>query len=245
MVLAKALKFRFVVIVVSAVIGSLMVEVGAISAADIAACASKKTGVMRIATVCKKSEYAIVLRQEGLSTVGPIGDRGPAGPIGARGATGPTGATGATGAVGPTTISKGDTGATGATGDKGATGATGLVGKYAVVALADAAATLTGAQLVNDTLFNILTTTAARTLTMDTGANIALAYTGEVLGSSFEFVIWNRSGNTVTLAGNVTAILDGSGEIVAGRFIKFLCMFTTITAGSEIVNCRSTHPNIN
>ena len=241
MVLAKAFKFRFVVIVVSVVIGSLLVEVGAVSAADISACASKKTRELRIARDCKKTEYKIVLRQEGLGTVGPIGDRGPAGSTGARGPVGATGAMGATGAVGPTTISKGDTGATGATGDKGATGATDSVGRYAVVALADAAATLTAAQLVNNTLFNILTTTAPRTLTMDTGANIALAYTGEVLGSSFEFVIWNRSGNTVTLAGNVTAILDGSGDIVAGRFIKFLCMFTTITAGSEIVNCQSTH----
>lgn len=248
MLVLKFLKHQFLFVVPLVVVSSLMVDVGAVSAADIAACANKRTGVMRISTVCKKTEYSVVLRQEGLGTVGPTGDRGSTGSTGARGATGATGAigaTGATGAVGSTTISKGDTGASGATGDKGATGASGTVGKYAVVALADAAATLTAAQLVNNTLFNILTTTAARTLTMDTGANIALAYAGEVLGSSFEFVIWNRSGNTVTLAGNVTAILDGSGEIVAGRFIKFLCMFTTITAGSEIVNCRSTHPNIN
>jgi hypothetical protein len=111
--------------------------------------------------------------------------------------------------------------------------------------LADAAATLTAAQLVNNTLFNMITTTATRTLTMDTGANIALAYTGELLGSSFEFVIWNRSGNTVTLVGNVTAILDSTGDVAANKIVKFLCMFTTITAGSEIVNCRSLHPLVN
>ena len=44
MILAKSFKFRFLVIVISVVIGSLMVEVGAINAADIAACASKKRG---------------------------------------------------------------------------------------------------------------------------------------------------------------------------------------------------------
>lgn len=85
----------------------------------------------------------------------------------------------------------------------------------------------------------------ARTLTMDTGANIALAYSGEVLGSSFEFVIWNRGAQTATLAGNVTAILDGSGDVATNKIVKFLCLFTTITAGSEIVNCRSTHKDLN
>ena len=78
----------------------------------------------------------------------------------------------------------------------------------------------------------------ARTLTMDTGANIALAYTGEVLGSAFEFVIWNRGAQSATLVGNVTAILDDSGVVATNKIVKFLCMFTTITAGSEIVNCR-------
>jgi len=74
---------------------------------------------------------------------------------------------------------------------------------------------------------------------MDTGANIALAYSGEVLGSSFEFVIWNRGAQSATLAGNVTAILDATGVVATNKIVKFLCMFTTITAGSEIVNCRS------
>ncbi len=227
------------------VFGSLLIDVGAVAAADISACANKRTGVMRVSKVCKKTEYAITLRQEGLGTVGPTGDRGATGPTGARGATGATGATGDTGAVGATTISKGDTGATGATGDKGATGATGTVGKYAPVALADAAVTLTAAELVNNTLFNIITLGTARTLTMDTGANIALAYSGEVLGSSFEFVIWNRGLQTATLAGNVTAILEGTGDVTTNKIVKFACIFTTITAGSEIVNCRSSHQNIN
>ena len=241
----KFLKCQTLSILALAVSTSLFFDAGVVRAADISACANKRTGVMRVASVCKKTEYSVVLRQEGLGTVGPTGDRGPTGLTGARGATGATGATGTTGAVGATTISKGDTGATGATGDKGATGATGSVGKYAVVTLADAAATLTAAQLVNNSLFNIITMGTARTLTMDTGANIALAYTGEVLGSSFEFVIWNRGAQSATLAGNVTAILDGTGVVETNTIVKFLCMFTTITAGSEIVNCRSMRRDAN
>jgi hypothetical protein len=186
-------------LLVLVVFSSSLVAVDVVSAADISACAHKRTGVMRVSKVCKKIEYSVILRQKGLGTAGPKGDRG----------------------------------------------ATGLVGRYAPVSLRDVDATLTAAQLVNNTLFNIITTTAPRALTIDTGANIALAYSGEVLGSSFEFVIWNRSGHTATLAGNVSAILDGTGAVGTNKIVKFLCMFTTITAGSEIVNCRSTHKDIN
>ena len=194
----KSLKSKTLLLVL-VVFSSSLVAVDVVSAADISACAHKRTGVMRVSKVCKKIEYSVILRQKGLGTAGPKGDRG----------------------------------------------ATGLVCRYAPVSLRDVDATLTAAQLVNNTLFNIITTTAPRALTIDTGANIALAYRGEVLGSSFEFVIWNRSGHTATLAGNVSAILDGTGAVGTNKIVKFLCMFTTITAGSEIVNCRSTHKDIN
>ena len=137
--------------------------------------------------------------------------------VGAKGATGPAGPTGAT----------------------GATGATGTVGKYAIVALTDNAATLTAAQLVNNTLFNIITMGSARALTMDTGPNIASAYTGEVLGSSFEFAIWNRGAAIATLTASATTTLTGTGDVGAGKIVKFLCMFTTITSGAEVVACQS------
>ena len=224
------------------VLGSTLSYATSASAADISGCANKKTGILRVSKVCKPSEYSIVWSQDG---VGPKGATGPTGATGATGATGPTGltgATGATGATGPagaTSTVKGDTGATGAKGATGDTGATGTVGKYAIVALTDNAATLTAAQLVNNTLFNIITMGTARALTMDTGPNIALAYTGEVLGSSFEFAIWNRGAAIATLTASATATLTGTGDVGAGKIVKFLCMFTTITSGAEVVACQS------
>ncbi len=108
-----------------------------------------------------------------------------------------------------------------------ATGAS-AVGKNAVVALTDNEATLTAAQLVNNTLFNIYTMGTARALTMDTGPNIATAYSCEVLGSSSEFAIWNRGAQSATLTARASAKLTGTGDVGIGR----------------IVNCRSTHQNI-
>ena len=225
---------------VALVLGSTLSYATSASAADISGCANKKTGILRVSKVCKPSEYSIVWSQDG---VGPKGATGPAGPTGATGPIGLTGATGATGATGPagaTSTVKGDTGATGAKGATGDTGATGTVGKYAIVALTDNAATLTAAQLVNNTLFNIITMGTARALTMDTGPNIALAYTGEVLGSSFEFAIWNRGTAIATVTSSATASLNGtSGTVGAGKIVKFLCMFTVITAGAEVVACQS------
>jgi len=225
---------------VALVLGSTLSYATSASAADISGCANKKTGILRVSKVCKPSEYSIVWSQDG---VGPKGATGPAGPTGATGPIGLTGATGATGATGPagaTSTVKGDTGATGAKGATGDTGATGTVGKYAIVALTDNVATLTAAQLVNNTLFNIITMASDRALTLDTGPNIASAYSGEVLGSSFEFVIWNRGTAIATVTSSATASLNlTSGTVAAGKIVKFLCMFTVITAGAEVVACQS------
>jgi hypothetical protein len=228
---------------VASVIGVSLSYATSASAADISGCANKKTGILRVSKVCKPSEYSIVWSQDG---VGPKGATGPTGATGATGATGPTGltgptgATGATGAAGATSTVKGDTGATGAKGATGDTGATGTVGKYAIVALTDNAATLTAAQLVNNTLFNIITMASNQVLTLDTGPNIASAYSGEVLGSSFEFAIWNKGTAIATVTSSATASLNGtSGTVGAGKIVKFLCMFTTITSGAEVVACQS------
>ena len=65
------------------------------SSATLRACASKSTGILRLATRCKRSE-----RRVSWNTVGPRGPRGRQGIEGAKGDTGSTGATGATGATG-------------------------------------------------------------------------------------------------------------------------------------------------
>lgn len=224
---------------VASVIGVSLSFATSASAIDISGCANKRTGILRVSKVCKPSEYSIVWSQDGVGAKGATGPAGPTGATGPIGLTGATGATGATGPAGATSTVKGDTGATGAKGATGDTGATGTVGKYAIVALTDNAATLTAAQLVNNTLFNIITMGTARALTMDTGPNIALAYTGEVLGSSFEFAIWNRGAAIATLTASATATLTGTGDVGAGKIVKFLCMFTTITSGAEVVACQS------
>ena len=74
------------------------------STATIHACASKSTGVLRLARTCKRSE-----RRVSWNTAGPRGPRGLRGIQGAKGDTGAKGATGATGATG----AKGDTGPAG------------------------------------------------------------------------------------------------------------------------------------
>lgn len=221
------------------IFGASLLYPSSASAVDISGCVNKRTGILRVSKVCKKTEYSIVWSQDGAGAKGATGPAGPTGPTGPIGLTGATGATGATGPAGATSVARGDTGATGAKGATGDTGATGVVGKYAVVALTDNAATLTAAQLVNNTLFNIITMGTARALTMDTGPNIATAYSGEVLGSSFEFAIWNRGAQTATLTASATATLTGTGDVGAGKIVKFLCMFTTITSGSEVVACQS------
>jgi hypothetical protein len=229
-----------VMLSVASVIGVSLSFATSASAIDISGCANKKTGVLRVSKVCKPSEYSIVWSQDGVGAKGATGPAGPTGATGPIGLTGATGATGATGPAGATSTVKGDTGATGAKGATGDTGATGTVGKYAIVALTDNVATLTAAQLVNNTLFNIITMASDRALTLDTGPNIASAYSGEVLGSSFEFVIWNRSATvSATLAGGTGTTLTGTGVVAVGKIVKFLCMFTTITSGAEAVACQS------
>lgn len=78
-----------------------------------------------------------------------------------------------------------------------------VIGPKTVVALADAAATLTAAQLIDNGIFTI-TPTVGRALTVATGAELAAAYPIKVngnvpVGESFEFTIVNLAAQVVTL----------------------------------------------
>jgi len=79
------------------------------------------------------------------------------------------------------------------------------------VALSDANATLTAAQLTSSRVFTI-TPTVARTLTTDTAVNIVAALTGNVVGSNTEFTIINNAAFDVTLAA-------GAGVTLVGRTV--------------------------
>jgi len=89
------------VLIVLAVGSGWAIAASTISTATLHACASKRTGVLRLASKCKSSERSV-----SWNTVGP---RGPRGLQGAKGDTGATGVSGAKGDAG----AKGDTGAAG------------------------------------------------------------------------------------------------------------------------------------
>lgn len=82
----------------------------------------------------------------------------------------------------------------------------------AVVALADAAATLTAAQMVDSGIFTI-TPTVARILTTDTAANIVAAIPDYQVGTWFDFTIVNTAAFDVTLAAGTGITLSGSNVI--------------------------------
>jgi hypothetical protein len=83
-----------------------------------------------------------------------------------------------------------------------------------VTALADAAATLTAAQLLTG-LFTI-TPTVARILTTATGTEIATALGGSVAGSNVSFTIVNSAAFDVTLAAGVGVTIVGKAVINNG-----------------------------
>lgn len=93
-------------------------------------------------------------------------------------------------------------------------------------ALADAAATLTAAQLIGG-LFTI-TPTVARIQTTDTAVLILAAMPPHVDGSSFEFTIANLAAFDVTLAGGVDVTLVGN-LVANNASATFLCYRTSAT----------------
>jgi len=82
----------------------------------------------------------------------------------------------------------------------------------AEVALTDADATLTAAQMIDSGIFTI-TPTIARTLTTDTAANIVAAMTGYQVGTWFDIVIVCLAAFDVTLAGGTGVTITGSAVV--------------------------------
>ena len=81
-----------------------------------------------------------------------------------------------------------------------------------VVALADAAATLTAAQMIDSGIFTI-TPTIARALTTDTAANIVAAMAGYQVGTWFDIVIVCLAAFDVTLGGGTGVTIVGSAVV--------------------------------
>jgi len=100
----------------------------------------------------------------------------------------------------------------------------------AVVALADADATLTATQMVDSGIFTI-TPTVARTLTTDTAANLVAAMAGYQVGTWFEFTIVCLAAFAVTLAAGTGVTIVGSAVAnnVSATFKARIDSATTVT----------------
>jgi hypothetical protein len=104
-------RIALVLIAALAVSGVAVASSSQGSAETVRACASKKTGALRLLRArqrCRSAETPVSWNARGLR--GPAGARGAAGPAGAAGAAGPQGAPGApgaTGAQGPAGLGKG------------------------------------------------------------------------------------------------------------------------------------------
>lgn len=81
--------------------------------------------------------------------------------------------------------------------------------KSTVVALSDAANTLTAAQIIDSKVFT-QTPTAGRVLTSSTAALVVAAATGYAVGTSFDFSIVNLA------AAQVITVAGGTGVTVVG-----------------------------
>lgn len=103
----------------------------------------------------------------------------------------------------------------------------------ALVALADAAATLTADQMVNSGIFTI-TPTVARILTTDTGTAIVAAIQGAQTGTWSTITIVNTAAFDVTLAAGV-GVTMGAGQgkhvinNVSGTWLVHVTSGTTVT----------------
>lgn len=99
-----------------------------------------------------------------------------------------------------------------------------------IVALADAAATLTAAQMIESGVFTI-TPTTARALTTATAAEIVAALPDYQVGSFFDITIVCLAAFAVTLGGGTGVTIVGSGVVnnVSGTWRARIDSATAVT----------------
>ena len=101
--------------------------------------------------------------------------------------------------------------------------------KVTAVALTDAAATPTSAQLIDSKLF-VQTPTADRTFTLPTAALVIAALTDEAVGTSFEFTIINlATAYEIVVTTNTGWTITGGGfmTVFDGTSATFLAVVTS------------------
>jgi hypothetical protein len=102
----------------------------------------------------------------------------------------------------------------------------------APVALADAAATLTVAQLQNGTL-NATAFTAGRVLTLPTAAQLVASLPGSIKGSTLTVSVICGAGGAATLAVGAGGSLLGNAVVLASASGQFRVRLTDVSSGTE------------
>lgn len=102
----------------------------------------------------------------------------------------------------------------------------------APVALADAAAVLTSAQLQNGTL-NASAFTAGRVLTLPTAAALVASLPSALKGSTLTVTVICSSGGTATLAAGTGGTLVGNAVVLASASGQFRVRLTNVSSGTE------------
>lgn len=104
-----------------------------------------------------------------------------------------------------------------------------LVSKRTQTATAGAAAlTITAAQLITGVLD--ATPTAAQTMTLPTPALLVAGIANYKVGSSFLFVVNNKSAYTITVAAGTGGTADGTLTVATNVIRAFLVIITSATA---------------
>lgn len=107
------------------------------------------------------------------------------------------------------------------------------MGTRTLVALSDAAATPTIAQLMTSSQFT-MTPTVARTFTLPTAALTVAGITGATVGTWFDFSIVNTAALAITVTTNTGWTLTGNMVVNKGA-ATFRAILTNVTGGAEAV----------
>ena len=108
------------------------------------------------------------------------------------------------------------------------------LGTRTLVALADAAATPTIAQLMTSSIFT-MTPTAARNFTIPAAATIVAGITGATVGTWFDFTIVNLAAFAITLVAGTNGTLVGNVTVNKGS-TTFRAVLTNVGAGTEALS---------
>ena len=205
--------------------GSLAYGTIATSQSVVHACYGTASGVLRVASKCRKGEKAIIL-----NNAGPAGPQGPAGAPGAQGAqgvtgaTGAIGATGATGAAGAAGVNRDVIGGGGLSCSTTGSGATEYVGMFGANCTANVAQSQL-AMPANGTLQELHTTLSAAP---GTGNSVTFTIRKNVTNTPVACTI---SDTGTSCADSVNAIGFATGDLISVQVVRSAGVAANIVFG--------------